>query len=168
MGRDGISVLSMSPTLPNSVTTHVLRVPRPEAASSHQNGGGGRDRREEGKTQGLPVSPPPCPDSLGSGLGPLEGRVASEADRSALFFLIAGGRGGAGSTLYPLLPLFRYQGPGFPVSYAPFQGPNSRKRRVQDLTSCLQNIRDPREGWPLTLSQLLVPHSSLQEASLSC
>lgn len=41
-----------------TVTTHVLRAPRPEAASSHQNGGGGRDRREEGKTQGLPVPPP--------------------------------------------------------------------------------------------------------------
>lgn len=128
-----------------------------------EGGTGGRRGRHRGF-----LSPPPRPDSLGSGLGPLEGRVASEADRSALFFLIAGGRGGAGSTLYPLLPLFRYQGPGSPVSYAPFQGPNSRKRRVQDLTSCLQNRRDPREGWPLTLSQLLVPHSSLQEVSLSC
>lgn len=166
MGRDGISVLSVPPTPPHSITTHVLRVPRPEAASSHQNGGGGRDRREEGKTQGLPV-PPPCPDSLGSVLGPLEGRVASEADRSALSFLIAEGRGGTGSTLYPLLPLFRYQGPGSPVSYAPFQGSNSRKRRAQDLTSCLQNSRDPREGWPLTLGQLPVPHASPQKVSLS-
>lgn len=160
MGRDGISVLSVPPTPPHSITTHVLRVPRPEAASSHQNGGGGRDRREEGKTQELPVPPPPCPDSLGSGLGPLEGRVASEADRSALSFLIAGGRGGAGSTLYPLLPLF-------PVSYAPFQGPNSRKRRAQDLTSCLQNSRDPRKDWLLTLGQLPVPHASPQKVSLS-
>lgn len=126
-----------------------------------EGGTGGRRGRHRGFLS------PPCPDSLGSGLGPLEGRVASEADRSALSFLIAGGRGGTGSTLYPLLPLFRYQGPGSPVSYAPFQGSNSRKRRAQDLTSCLQNSRDPREGWPLTLGQLLVPHASPQKVSLS-
>lgn len=66
-----------------------------------EGGTGGR----RGRHRGFLSPPPPCPDSLGSGLGPLEGRVASEADRSALFFLFAGGRGGAGSTLYPPPPL---------------------------------------------------------------
>lgn len=152
-----LSCLCVPPFPP--IPTHVFRVPRPGAASSHQNGGGRRDRREEGKTQGLPVPPPlqPRPDSLGSGLGPLEARVASEADRSALSFLAAGGRGGGISALCPLLPLSRYQGPGSLVSYVPSQGPNSKKRRTQDLISCLQNTRALGDGSPLTSSQFPMP-----------
>lgn len=112
-----------------------------------------------GEDTGASCPPPlqPRPDSLGSGLGPLEARVASEADRSALSFLAAGGRGGGVSALCPLLPLFRYQGPGSPVSYVPSQGPNSKKRRTQDLISCLQNTRAPGDGSPLTSSQFPMP-----------
>lgn len=118
----------------------------------------GQERGGEDTGASCPCAPPPrprqhrpCPDSLGSGLGPLEGRVAFEADRSALSFLTAGGRGGESSALYPLLPLFRYQRPGSPNKLCPIPGSQLQERRNSRSDQLPPIHKGPQEGSPLNL-----------------
>lgn len=101
LAQNGISI----PHFP----TPVPLVPRPKAASSSQRWGWRVGHEGGGEDLGASCPPPLSLSLLGLRAGS-PGAVVSEADRSALSFLPAGGKGGAGwgagsDALSPPLPL---------------------------------------------------------------
>lgn len=128
LSQNGISV--PIPLLP----TPVPLVPRPGAVSASQRWG--RRVGQEGGGEDLGASCPPstCPSLPGLRAG-CPGAVVSEADRSALSFLPAGGRGGAdwgagSGPPSPPPPALGPQGLGVPVNPAcPSSGSQFQKKK---------------------------------------
>lgn len=125
-------------------------VPRPEASSSSQRWGRRVGQEGGGGDPECFLCPPLSLGLLGLRAGS-PGAVVSEADRSALSFLPAGGRGGAGWGAGSDPPSLGPQGLGGSLNPAhPSRGPGCTRRKTMGLA-----IKPPASITRETLDQLL-------------